>query len=290
MKIRRGRPRAETRLVIEFNTADQLPEAELLRTAPVTASQLPGTSAGGSVSSASSVSSSSDVAQMSSIVCGLIVMLDLNKWTEWMPMCCVSEVLHEWGPDEQLARLDFKLPVVGLHLLVDVYICTIDRLEEEGCIEILVCTSGSYLVGTHGGSEHNDAAGNHRPRTENGEPKSLFGVPLPKRSANRWLSAQPVVDFASLRVWPTKSRGPQSRICFVLSGEEKCPVDSVICMIWRMFSKSLAPVLARRVAEAPISVSAARFAWYRELERKMAIAAQRAEAAESQPSFGTTAN
>merc|ERR1719150_984395 len=132
-------------------------------------------------------------------------MLDLRKWAEWMPICCSSEVLHEWGPDEQMVQMDFKLPMIAFHLLVDVYVCTVDLSEEEGCVEVLFCTSGSYLVATHGGTEHNEATRNHRPRTDIGEPNSFLGVPLPKQSANRWLSAQPVIDFASIRVWPTGS-------------------------------------------------------------------------------------
>mmetsp|Transcript_107684 Transcript_107684/g.335800 ORF Transcript_107684/g.335800 Transcript_107684/m.335800 type:complete len:211 (+) Transcript_107684:378-1010(+) len=203
-----------------------------------------------------------------------------------MPMCQSAEVVRRWGPTELLAHLDFRLPVVGLHLLCDVYICLVDRLEEEGCLEVLFCSSGSSVAGalcggrgTAAGCEGAAAATAVRaPRPGAGagaEARGFLGAFLPS-AARSWRAVQAEVDAGSLRLWPTDSRGLQHHACFVLSGEERCPLDSVVCQIWRMFSRNMVSLLAHRSREAPLPVGSARLAFYEALAQRIAGAARHA--------------
>jgi len=243
VRIQRGGPRAETQIVMESDTADHVEAVELVKPLP------PATASG-----------------------ALLVLLEFGSWPQWMPMCQAANIVQRWGPAELLARVDFKLPVVGLHLLCDAYVCLVDRLEEEGCLEVLVCSAGSRLVTALGDGGCGSPASDGR--------QSFMGVPL-RRGPSGWLSVRAEVDFASLRLWPTEAGGLQHRACFVLSGEERCPVDSVIHQIWRMFSRNFIAMLASRAAEFPVPVTASQLAFYEDLQQRIAAAAERATAARS---------
>lgn len=248
---RQGR-RHETRVVVEVRTADQVPEMRLIEEPAARRS-------GSEVRGA------------------LLVLLEFEAWPRWMPMCQTSEVLRRWGPGELLTRLDFKLPVVGVHLRTTCYIRLIDRLEEEGCLEMVVCSVGSALAAellpgavTGGAGDRGAAA------------TSFLGVALP--GAARWarVGVHAEVDYASLRIWPTGGGGGEHLVRFVMAGEERCPLDRVINMIWRMLARNLVPILARRACEAPIITSRERADFYTQLERKVVAASARAEAASRQ--------
>mmetsp|Transcript_103003 Transcript_103003/g.181480 ORF Transcript_103003/g.181480 Transcript_103003/m.181480 type:complete len:385 (-) Transcript_103003:101-1255(-) len=255
--------RSETRVVISLESVDHVPELPLVQTLR-----------DGSMSGA------------------LMTILEFELWPQWMPMCQSAEVLKCWSPGEQIVRIDFRLPIVRIHLECLVYVCLVDRLQEEGCLELLACSFGSAaakaVTATIEQEEQEAAASSGAPL--DAAASEAATTALPKRSATSSSSFLGVsagsrrkrfgmrteVHCVSLRIYPTGgSHGRAHRIRLVLSGEERCPMDSAVCMIWRMLSRSLISVLSLTVGQQqhqPMVPS--RHAFYADLERKILQAAE----------------
>ncbi|CAK0841071.1 unnamed protein product [Prorocentrum cordatum] len=241
------RSRAETRVVLRINTADQVSEFCMIKmSSPVVRFELGG----------DSVVSSPCVVEGA-----LAVLLELESWPSWFPMCQRADVLQRWSPGEMLVQLDFKLPVIHLHLLVNLYIGAIDRLREDGCLDLVICSANSKFArgvvtqepGHDGGTRFLDVR--------------LPPVMLPRFQAGIDANA----DVAMLRISPMSGQGDHQRVQFCLVGEEPCPIDWLPRKIWRMLARNLVSMLERRMSEAPpipVSPTAARF--YRAVEESIA--------------------
>jgi len=239
--------RAETRVVLDIDTADQVSEFCMIKlSSPVVRFEL----------AQDTVVSSPCVAEGA-----LPVLLELESWPRWFPMCQRADVLQRWSPGEMLVQLDFKLPVIHLHLLVNLYVGTIDRLSEDGYLDLVICSANSKLasgVVTH----EPGPAGRTR----------FLDVQLPPAVLPRFQAGIDAnADVAMLRISP-RSGGNQHRVQFCLIGEEPCPIDWLPRKIWRMMSRSLVSMLERRMSEAPpITVSPDGAQFYKEVEENIAM-------------------
>lgn len=194
----------------------------------------------------------------------LIPLMQFENWPQWMPICQAATTLRRWG-SEQLVHLQFKLPVVRVHFEAVIYVGIVDRLAEEGYLEFLICSSGSAVARSILCEDGSGTAS---------APSCFFGVPLPP-SPRRGSRAE--VDWATLRLWP--GAGCQHRARFVMCGEEKCPMESVIHMIWKMLARNLIPILAKRGSENNRQlVSPRSFSGFARLEREIAAAEEKATA------------
>jgi len=188
-------------------------------------------------------------------------------------------VLRRWGPGEILAHMDFKLLAVGIHLETTVYMRLVNRLDEEGCVELLVCSAGSNMAKSLSHSEVSVMSDIEAPALASLSPgnvssaeqasNSFLGVHLPNGSSRRF-AVRAEVDCACLRLWPKGGAGLQQRVIFMLAGQEKCPVDRVVCMIWRFLAKNTVNILDKRVAECPRdAMDPERLKYYRALEEQI---------------------
>lgn len=254
--------RSETRVAISLESRDHVPELPMVQTLE-----------DGTISGA------------------LLTIMEFELWPQWMPMCQSAEVLKCWSPGEQIVRLDFRLPIVRIHLECLVYVCLVDLLEEEGCLELLACSFGSAPAkAVIAAVDHETAASSNTPADaaaseapaastpkKSSFPSSFLGVSAGSRKP---FGMRTELHVFSLRIYPAGgSRGLSHGIRLVLSGEERCPVDSVVCMIWRMLSRSLISVLSLTAGQQqhPPMVPA-RHMFYADLERKILQTAERSTA------------
>lgn len=251
----RSRPRVTTKVVIQIDTRRQVPGLSLVHVLP------------------------------SGVGCGaMLTIMEVQAWPRWMPMCQSTSILQRWGPAEVLAVLEFKLPVVGLILRATVYMCLRNRLEEEGFLELLLCSAGSRVA--RAAEEGVAADGGFVPHQVSSVtsgagatyPPAFLGVPLPQQRLPR-LGVQADVDFCSLRVHPRGAGGLHHHATFTISGEEPCPMDSLISMIWRHLSKNIVAILAKHAAQASMPLAGPRLEFWSKMERQVLAASARVEAA-----------
>eukprot|EP00811_Abedinium_folium_P033024 NODE_6018_length_1712_cov_5.537539.p1 GENE.NODE_6018_length_1712_cov_5.537539~~NODE_6018_length_1712_cov_5.537539.p1 ORF type:complete len:434 (+),score=118.60 NODE_6018_length_1712_cov_5.537539:126-1427(+) len=202
------------------------------------------------------------------------VVVDSLRWLEWFPMMERVEVLHRWGPTEMLMRLEFKLPVVRIRLMFYIYLCFVNRLDEEdGCVELLICSDdgdmGRFAKGVAVELQAQSAAA----PTADAE-ATFLGVKLPL-APKKGLVIKADLDFMSLRLLPVAPGVFQER-CIIL-GEENCPLEWVTNQIWRTMSRNLNSIIAKRASEAPVqALSGEDLRFFAELGRQIdAVAAKR---------------
>merc|ERR1712137_737969 len=51
--------------------------------------------------------------------------------------------LHSWGEMDKIVRAQFKVPVLQMLLSLTAYVSILDKLDTEGCIEMVLCSSES---------------------------------------------------------------------------------------------------------------------------------------------------
>jgi len=207
----------------------------------------------------------------------LLSILEFESFPYWMPMCQAADVLRRWSPGEQLVRLEFRLPVIHLRLEFLIYCRLVNRLDEEGFLELLLCSPGGAAAGAFSGAGRDPGSPPADERRPFKSAPCFLGVQIPAR---RRLVARSELDCGSLRIYPAAGNSLQQRARFVLQSEERCPVDTVISMIWRMLSRNLIPILAKYATGShQQDMSPAKFAFYAELERGLLAASRRAAAA-----------
>lgn len=255
---RQDTERPYTTIVARIDTANQVQEALIVRTFPET----------GSVKG------------------GMPMALEVEAFPEWVPFCRSATLVREWSLTETIARLEFKVPVINIRVTLLAYICMIDRLDEEdACIEVRLCTlGGTAAKQAQDMIAAESSTGRVLEEAQDGQeqveaPEPFLGVPVPLPTGR--LDIVPDVDCSRMKFYPNGKGGLRQEIAAVTELEESMPaaLDGSVDRIWRMLARNLLPIAMKRVDKAkPFAVSPSRFRYYQELERRIALASDKAEA------------
>jgi len=199
-----------------------------------------------------------------------------------MPLCQFSDVLHSWGDFDKIVRAQFKVPVLQMLLSLTAYVSIVDKLETEGCIEMVLCSSESDAaqVANSSLSDFEGMADLLSPQ------HSLFlGARVPNVVAPR-MSYHVKAKVETCRVRFSPLEPGNCRVQFVVISEEKCRIEKLGNQTWKFLSRSaVGTLVARNQEEQARTVSSHKLEFYKMLEHKVNLVHERWKAA-SQPRAG----
>jgi len=194
----------------------------------------------------------------SSTISGTVpMMMEPESWPEWLLFCERVDILHRWGPDEVLAVLYMKLPIVNIRIESMLYIRYFDLLDEDGCVGVQIAGGGRLA-----------------------KMAQRLGIPAPA-PLDRGQVFKADCDYVHVSIYPDEM---SRHMRFLLTVVESIPMDWVIRYIWGTLGARLMGILAgdaekrrakgRSQSDEGFSEAAAqrRFAFYQGMERRMAEA------------------